>query len=409
MYPSVQFFLQLALILLACRAFGYLAQRVGQPQVIGEMVAGIALGPSLFGLLLPEAQAWFFPKDSLKTLFILAQFGVGLYMFVVGLGFKRDLLAQHGKAATAVSLAGMLVPFALGAALAGWLLGQPGMFSAKVTYGEAALFMGAAIAITAFPMLARIIHERGLTGSPIGALALTAGAVDDAAAWCLLAMVLASFGGDRDIAVLAIGGGLLFAVLMLTLGPRMLRPLATWFERDGQVTAPLLTVTLLLYALCALAMDVVGIHAVFGGFMLGVAMPRGKVADALRAQIEPITVALFLPFFFTYSGLNTRLDLVNSLALLSVAVVVLAASVLGKGVACYGAARWFGHSHRSAIAVGALMNARGLMELIILNIGLQRGVIGPELFSIMVVMAVVTTLMATPVFEWALGKSTIRR
>jgi Kef-type K+ transport system membrane component KefB len=404
--PSVLFFLQVIVILAACRLAGLLMQRLGQPQVIGEMVAGIALGPSLLGWAAPQFQAWLFPKDSLKQLYVLAQFGVGLYMFVVGAGFKRDLLAQHGRAAGAVSIAGMLVPFALGALIAGWLLGMPGMFSPKVAWGEAALFMGAAIAITAFPMLARIIHERGFSSSPLGALALTAGAVDDAVAWCLLALVLASFGGSASIAVLAIGGGAAFTLFMVFVGPKLLSVLPRWFEREGGViTPPLLAATLLAYAMSALVMDVVGIHAVFGGFILGVVMPRGAYLDKVREHLEPITVALLLPFFFTYSGLNTRLDLVNSWQMLGVALVVLAASIAGKGLACYGAARLNGAPHREALAVGALMNARGLMELIILNIGLQRGVIGPELFSIMVLMAVVTTLMATPVFEYAMGKS----
>ncbi len=400
---SILFFLQVAVILVTCRGFGWLAQRLGQPQVVGEMIAGVVLGPSFFGYFLSSWQAALFPKESLKTLFVLAQFGVGLYMFLVGLGFKRELLRQHGKAAASVSLAGMLVPFALGAAVAGWLMGMPGMFSAKVGLVEAALFMGAAMAITAFPMLARIIHERGLSGSPIGALTLTAGAVDDAVAWCLLALVLASFGGDLSVAMLAIGGGLAYSALMLWLGPRTMARLLPWFEREGgQITPPILAVVLATYALAAFAMDAAGIHAVFGGFLLGVVMPRGAFSDKLREQLEPVTVVLLLPFFFTYSGLNTRLDLVNTMQLLLVVLVVLAASIAGKGLACYGAARWHGFDHRSAVAVGALMNARGLMELIILNIGLQRGLIGPELFSIMVVMAVVTTLMATPVFERAL-------
>ncbi len=400
---SIHFFIQVAAILLCCRGFGWLAQRMGQPQVVGEMLAGIALGPSLLGYAFPQLQTHLFPKDSLKVLYVLAQFGVGLYMFLVGVGFKRSLMAQHGKAAASVSAAGMLLPFAFGAGIAAWLVTMPGLFNARVTPFEAALFMGAAMAITAFPMLARIIHERGLSDSPIGALTLTAGAVDDAAAWCLLAIVLASFGGGASGAVLAIGGGTAYAVLMLWLGPRLLSPLAAWFDREGGVLSnAMLSVVLVAYAVCGFAMDAAGIHAVFGGFLLGVVMPRGAFADKLRETLEPITVVLLLPFFFTYSGLNTRLDLVNTAPLLGVAVVVLLASTLGKGVACYGAARFHGFDHRSAVAVGALMNARGLMELIILNIGLQRGVIGPELFSIMVVMAVVTTLLATPVFEWAL-------
>jgi Kef-type K+ transport system membrane component KefB len=398
---SVVFFLQMFVILAACRVVGWLAQRLGQPQVVGEMIAGVMLGPSLFGLLLPEAQQFIFPKESLKTLYVGAQLGVGLYMFLVGVEFKAELFKQHRGNAIAISLAGMAVPFVVGAAITVWLLGIPGLFSPKLQPIEAMMFMGACIAITAFPMLARIIYERGLTGTAMGTMALAAGAIDDAVAWCVLAVVLATFGGGASLAVYAIGGGVLYTVLVLTVGKRLLVPLSKRVQAQGGLSTNMLGVVLMLVMLAAWAMDAIGIHAVFGGFLLGVAMPRGLTADELKRQLEPIAVVFLLPMFFTYSGLNTRLDMVNSSQLLIVALVVLAASILAKGGACWAAARLGGLDQRSSLGIGALMNARGLMELIILNIGLQKGIIYAPLFSIMVLMAVVTTLMASPLFVWS--------
>lgn len=401
---SAYFFLQMVFILAACRVVGWAARRVGQPQVVGEMIAGVLLGPSLFGLLWPEAQAAIFPKETLKTLFVIAQFGVGLYMFLVGLDFSTAHFRSRARSAASVSLAGMLVPFAVGAALALWLMKVPGLFPEKTRPFEAALFLAASMSITAFPMLARIIHERGLTGTSLGALALAAGAIDDAAAWCVLAIVLACFGGGMAVAVKAIAGGALYAFFTMAIAPRLLAPLGRAAERAGRVTPERLGVVLMLFCLGAWATDFVGIHAVFGGFLLGIAMPRGLFAAHLRRQLEPLVVVFLLPIFFAYSGLNTRLDMVNNPALLLAALAVLVVAVLGKGVACWAAARLNGEDHGTAMAVGTLMNARGLMELILLNIGLQRGVIGLPLFAIMVMMAIVTTLMASPLFELVYGK-----
>jgi Kef-type K+ transport system membrane component KefB len=295
------------------------------------------------------------------------------------------------------------VPFFVGAALAVWLVGIPGLFSPKLSVTEAMMFMGACIAITAFPMLARIIYERGLTGTAMGTLALAAGAIDDAVAWCVLAIVLATFGGGASIAIVAIGGGIVYSLFMVFYAPRLLAPLSKQVERDGTLSNNTLGVVLMLVMLAAWAMDSIGIHAVFGGFLLGIAMPRGIFAEQLKRQLEPVAVVFLLPMFFTYSGLNTRLDMVNSVQLLVVALVVLLASVLAKGGACWAAARMGGLDQRSALGIGALMNARGLMELIILNIGLQKGIIFAPLFSIMVLMAIVTTLMASPLFVWSQG------
>lgn len=401
---SVAFFLQMFVILAACRGVGLLARWIGQPQVVGEMIAGVFLGPSLLGWIAPGFQQALFPKASLGVLFVGAQLGVGLYMFLVGLEFDLGMFRRRAGPAAAVSIAGMLAPFVIGAALAWFLHGRPGIFSPKANQLEACLFMGAAMAITAFPMLARIIFERGLAGTSLGTLALAAGAIDDAAAWCVLAIVLASFGAGPAVAVKAILGGLLYAAGMLTLGRHLLQHLGRRAERAQAVSPRLLAVVLMLLMLAAWTMDVIGIHAVFGGFVLGVSLPRGVLTRELRRQLEPFAVVFLLPMFFTFSGLNTRLDLVNNLPMLAIAAVVLAGACLGKWGACTLAARWHGEDLRTAMAIGTLMNARGLMELIILNIGLQRGVIESGLFAIMVVMAIATTLMASPAFEWVYGR-----
>ncbi|PAW82242.1 MAG: cation/H(+) antiporter [Pedosphaera sp. Tous-C6FEB] len=401
---SVLFFLQMFVILAVCRLVGLAARRIGQPQVVGEMVAGVLLGPSLIGWLVPEVQGLLFPAESLRVLFVAAQLGIGLYMFLVGVEFETDLFHLHAKSATAVSVSGLLVPFALGALLTPWLMTVPGLFGEKVRTYEAALFLGAAIAITAFPMLARIIYERGLTGTSLGTLSLAAGAIGDAAAWCVLAVVLASFGGGMEVALRTIAGGLLYTALVLTAGRRLFTRLGAAVEKEGKLTPHMLSVCLMLVMLGAWGTDAVGIHAVFGGFLLGVAMPRGLLTRELRRQLEPFTVVFLLPMFFAYSGLNTRLDMVNSVEMFGIALVVLAASCLGKFGACWAAARLAGEDNRMALAVGVLMNARGMMELILLNIGLQRGIIQPPLFAVLVLMALVTTLMATPVFELVYGR-----
>ncbi len=401
---AAAFFLQMAIILLVCRLAGWVGRRLGQPQVVCEMVAGVFLGPSLLGWLAPGVQAQLFPPESLRVLYVGAQLGVGLYMFLVGAEFRVDLFQGRLRSAASVSIAGMAVPFLLGALLTPWLMKIPGLFSPTATQWEATLFLGAAIAITAFPMLARIIYERGLSGTPLGTLALAAGAIDDAAAWCVLAVVLASFGKGASLAYWAIGGGVGYAVFMLFLGRRLLVPLGRSVEKAGALTPTHLAILLMLFALAAWAMDAIGIHAVFGGFLLGAALPRGLLTRELQRQVEPFAVIFLLPMFFTFSGLRTRLDTVNSWEMLGVALVVLAASILGKGVACWAAARINGEDPPTALAVGTLMNSRGLMELIILNIGLQNGFIESGLFSIMVLMAIVTTLMTSPVFEWVYGR-----
>ena len=398
---SVRFFLQMAIILAACRCVGLFARRLGQPQVVAEMIAGVILGPSVFGLLLPDVQRYVFVPESQAILFTVSQIGIALYMFLVGVEFRTDLFRSRLKAAAAISLAGMVVPFVFGAAVAFWLMRSPGLyFTEKVRPWEGAMFLGAAMCITAFPMLARIIVERGLSGTMLGTLSLAAGAMGDAAAWCLLAVVLSSSEANSSIAALAIGGGTAYAILTLTVVRWALKPLGRMAEREGTVTSAMLSFAMMLTMVGAWITDSIGIYAVFGAFLVGCAMPRGLFARELTRQIEPLATVLLVPVFFTYSGLNTRLDLVDTPQLWFVAAVVLLAACLGKGGGCWAAARLNGEDRRTSLAIGALMNARGMMELIILNIGRERGLITLPLFSIMVVMAIVTTLMASPLLEW---------
>ena len=395
---ATHFFLQMAVILGACRLSGWVMARLGQSQVVSEMIAGVLLGPSLLGWLAPQWSQALFPAHATPLLYVVAQIGLVLYMFVVGCEFDLQQLRQRLGAAASVSLAGILMPFALGGLLAFALVQQPGFFGPAVSIPMAILFMGAAMSITAFPMLARIIHEQGLARTPLGTLALAAGAIDDALAWCVLAVVLASLREDAAIAYLALGGGLGYALFCLTLLRVWLLPLGRRVQAQGLQAGQLVGVLLLLM-LGAWFTDHIQIYAVFGAFIMGLAMPRGRLTESLQARIEPLTRSLLLPVFFTYSGLHTQLLLVNEASLWGLALVVLLAAVAGKGLACYGAARWHGYPAREAMAVGTLMNARGLMELIILNIGLQAGIITPTLFTLMVLMAVVTTLMASPVFR----------
>ncbi len=402
---SVHFFLQLAIIIIACRVVGKLGQKfLGQPQVVGEMIAGVILGPSLFGLLLPDAQAAVFPAPTKSVLYAGAQLGVGLYMFLVGTTLQLDHFQSKAKSAIGVSLSGIIAPFLIAALITPYLLIVPGLFTDGISQSSATLFMGACIALTAFPMLARIINERGLANTALGTLTLTAGAFDDAVSWCVLAVVLATFGAGPGVAVLAIGGGILYAAFILLFGRKMLAPLGRIVERDGEMSLNVLGITLALFCLSAFIMDAVGIHAIFGGFILGAVMPRGLFAAVLKKKVEPLAVVLLLPMFFTYSGLNTRMDMVNTLPLFLIALGILVASIVAKFGACYLAARVTGEDNRTALGIGALMNSRGLMELIIINIGLQKGIIGPTLFSMMVLMAIVTTMMASPLFELFYGK-----
>lgn len=415
----LRLFLQLVVILAACRIIGALGRRLGQTQAVGEMVAGIVLGPSVLGALAPVFQTWLFPQmlrvdagasaasvphPSMAILFALSQLGLVLYMFLVGLDLHLDRLMGHMRSVSVVSVAGMAVPFALGAGVALLFIGEPLFFPAGIRPLHAVLFTGAAMSITAFPMLARIIQEQGMAGTRVGTMALAAGSVNDIVAWCLLAVLLASLNARPAIAVLAIVGGALFTAFMFVVARPALRVLSRWTERDHGVSATTLLSVLLVVVASAAVTDSLGLHAVGGAFIAGLVMPRDRFAHDVRLQMEHLTTTLLLPLFFVYSGLNTSILLVNTAWLWMVTALVVGCAVAGKAGACSLAARVSGEAWPEALAIGSLMNARGLMELIILNIGLQAGVIRPTLFTIMVLMAVVTTLMASPLFRFVYGR-----
>jgi Kef-type K+ transport system membrane component KefB len=418
----LKFMLQVLVVLGACKVVGWLGVKfLGQAQVTMEMITGVLLGPSLLGLFSPQLQHFLFPMlldpgnpasgrhPSMTILYVIAQIGLVLYMFLVGLEFNTQLISTRIKGAVLTSLAGIVCPFILGLIVFFTMLqGRTDLFQAGISPWNQALFLGAAMCITAFPMLARIIYEAGIAGTPLGTLSLGAGATDDAAAWCILAIVLATSQGNAAIAIWAIGGGALFAVLMFTVGRKLLANMGKGVDRErGLSQEKLVTIILLLFA-GAYYTDAIGIYAVFGAFIIGASMPKGEFGHQIRLRLEQVTVGLFLPFFFVFSGLNTKIGSINSAALWVITGLLVAASILGKFGGCYWAARIAGEKHREALAIGTLMNARGLMELIILNIGLQQGVITTELYTIMVMMAIITTVMAAPIFEKIYGREAKR-
>jgi Kef-type K+ transport system membrane component KefB len=417
----LRFMLQVIVVLCACKAVGWLGQRyLGQAQVTMEMITGVALGPSLFGALLPNQQQYLFPMlmhpghpelgkaTSMGVLYVIAQIGLVLYMFLIGLEFDPGLISTKIKGAFWVSVAGIACPFALGGVLAYTIMTGSEFFKPGISPLNQALYMGAAMSITAFPMLARILYEAGLSGSALGTLALAAGASNDAFAWCLLAIVLAASKGDARYAVYAIGGGVLFGFVMFTVGKRLLSGLGQVVERAGKISQDMLVSILILLFAGAWFTDAIGVYAVFGAFMMGAAMPKGRFGELVREYLEKITVGLFLPFFFVYSGLNTQVGSLHGLSSWLLASVILLAAIFGKFGGCYLAARATGEKNREALAIGTLMNARGLMELIILNIGLQQKVITIQLFTVMTLMAIITTVMAAPIFQKIYGDKIVR-
>ena len=389
-------FLQLTVILTTCRICGLLMRRIGQSPVIGEMVAGVLLGPSLLGAVAPATAEWIFPASGKTALFAIAQVGLTLYMFTIGLEFRMDLLRTNWKNALSVSLAGILTPFVLGASLAIWMAGQEGFFTSGISPLMAMLFMGAAMSITAFPMLARIILEHGLAGTKVGTIGLAAGSIDDVVAWILLAAVLGAMSGSPLLLMMALGGGAFYTLVCLKFMPRVW----VWLEAhfDDRTVLGLVALFLMLGGWFT---DLIGLYSVFGAFILGLSVPRDGLAQKTAGRTGPLTTALLVPVFFAYSGLNTSIGLLDSWMLWGVCALVILVAVSGKFFACYAAARFSGSSRPDALMIGSLMNARGLMELILLNIVLEAGLISQTLFTMLVVMAIITTLMAAPGFNLA--------
>ena len=395
-HPLVLLFVQAILVIATSRLLAVVLRRLGQPLVIAEVLAGIALGPSLLGLVSPAGLALFFPVNSLPTLGLVSQLGLVFFMFLIGLELEPTLLRGLGKSALAISNVSIALPFALGAGVALWLspsLSQPG-----VPLPSFVLFLGVAMSITAFPVLARILLERGLIHTPVGALSITCAAIGDVTAWCLLALVSAVVRSTGMTgAALTAGLTVLYCVAMWFLArPLLARLVGERTDRRG-ISQRLVAFTVVLLLLSALATEAIGISALFGAFFFGVIVPReGGLASGLRDRLEDFVVVLLLPLFFAYSGLRTQIGLLDSAGAWGLCALLTFVAVLGKFGGATVAARVTGQSWRDAISVGVLMNTRGLMELVALNIGLELGVISPTVFTMMVLMALATTVMTSP-------------
>ncbi|THF65404.1 cation/H(+) antiporter [Pseudothauera rhizosphaerae] len=395
--PLTLLLLQIAAVLLVSRSLGVVTQWIGQPLVIAEVLAGIVLGPSLLGWLWPEAMATLFPQQSMPALRMLSQVGLVLFMFLVGLEFDPRLLQGRARASVIISHSSIVVPFALGA-VAGWWL-YDAYAAEGVSYVSFVLFLGVAMSVTAFPVLARILSERNLLGSRVGALTMTCAAVDDVTAWCLLAFVVAvarAHGLEQALwtTVLALA---YIALMLKVVRPFLGRLGMRVASREG-LTSTVVALILLLLIASSTITEMIGIHALFGAFLFGAILPKeGRLAEMLAEKLEAVAVVLLLPLFFAYSGLRTEIGLLQTPAEWLVALGLIGVASLGKFGGSTLAARLTGMRWREASALGILMNTRGLMELIVLNIGLDLGVISPTVFTMLVVMALVTTFTTTPV------------
>ncbi len=377
--------------LILARCFAY----IGQPPVIGEVVAGILLGPSLLG---PEASSLILPATIAPFLGVIAQLGVILYMFTVGLSLQGERLKHRARAAVAISHASIVVPFLLGALLA--LNLYPQLSSREVPFTSFALFMGVAMSITAFPVLARILTDRGMIQTELGILAVSCAAADDVTAWCLLAFVVAVAKSqpDQGIAVAASTVAYIGAML-LVVKPLLRRVIARW--ESGELPRSAVAFVFILLLVSALATEAIGIHAIFGAFLLGAVIPADStVARTLSRQLESVVTVLLLPSFFALTGMRTRIDLLSGLDHWLICGLIVVVATVGKFGGTMVAARLTGLDWRRTMALGVLMNTRGLMELIVLNVGLDLQVISPTLFAMMVIMALTTTMFTAPALRW---------
>jgi Kef-type K+ transport system membrane component KefB len=392
--PLVHVFLTLAAVVALGWLLGNLFRFLGQPPVIGEVIAGIVLGPSVLGRLFPEAAEFLLPASVAPFLSVIAQLGVIMYMFLIGLELNLDSLKDRTQATVTIAHAGIVIPFILGAVLA--LLLYPRLSTSDVPFTSFALFLGVAMAITAFPVLARILSDRGMQKTPLGVTALACAALGDATAWCLLAFVVGVAQATVSVALIVIGlTALYIAFMFLIARPIVARLLTAPSLTRG--TSALIFVALLL---SALATEFIGVHAIFGAFLLGAVIPHDSaVAREFTHKLEDLVTVLLLPAFFALTGLRTQIGLVSSLDEWLICLLIFAVATAGKFAGICLSARITGLGWRESSALGILMNTRGLMELIVLNIGLDLQVISPALFAMMVLMALATTIMTTPLLQ----------
>jgi Kef-type K+ transport system membrane component KefB len=390
---------QITMIILVARVFGWVFRKFGQPSVIGEIIAGIALGPSLLGLYFPEFSHALFPVESLGNLKFLSQIGLILFMFVIGMELDLKVLKNRANEAVVISHASIVFPFALGIGLSYFVYNS---FAPEgVKFLSFSLFMGIAMSITAFPVLARIVQERGIHKTKLGSIVITCAAADDITAWCLLAVVIAIVKAGTFVSALyIISLAVFYVVLMIFLVKPFLKRIGDLYGAKDDFGKPVVAIFFLTLILSSYATEIIGIHALFGAFMMGAIMPDvAKFRTLFIEKVEDVSVILLLPLFFVFTGLRTEIGLINDPYLLKVTGFIILVAVVGKFVGSALAARFVGQTWRDSFTIGALMNTRGLMELIVLNIGLELKVLTPEVFTMMVIMALVTTFMTGPALD----------
>lgn len=393
--------MQIAVIVIVARIIGLLFRKIHQPQVVGEMFAGILLGPSLLGWVAPGVSASLFPPESLGLLNALSQIGILLFMFLVGLELNPRLLKERRYVALLISHVSIVVPFFLGALLALYL--YPRVSNDGVTFSNFALFLGTAMSITAFPVLARILTEHNMLRTQIGAIAIACAAIGDLTAWCILAAVVLLV---RASAVsiplwLTLAGSVTYALVMLLIARSALQRLVRVYREQGGLGQGMLALILLLALGSAWVTEQLGVHALFGAFLMGAIMPKDSdFVRSLSEKLEDFTVVLLLPLFFAYTGLRTDFGLFSSAQMWIYCGIIIGVAILGKFGGATIAARACGMTWRESSTIGILMNTRGLMELVVLNIGIAIGIISPPMFAMLVVMAFVTTVMTTPLLDW---------
>ena len=390
---------QIIMIILVARLFGWVFKKIGQPSVIGEIIAGIALGPSLLGMYFPDFFHALFPENSLENLKFLSQIGLILFMFVIGMELDVKVLKNRAKEAIVISHASIIIPFALGIGLAYFVYNR---FAPEgVKFLSFSLFMGIAMSITAFPVLARIVQERGMHKTKLGAIVITCAAADDITAWCLLAVVIAIVkAGTFESSMYIICLAAIYVLVMIYLVKPFLKRIGDLYGSKDSLSKPVVAIFFLLLIISSYATELIGIHALFGAFMMGAIMPDvPKFRTVFISKVEDVSVIILLPLFFVFTGLRTEIGLINEPYLWKVTGFIILVAVVGKFLGSALAARFVGQSWRNSFTIGALMNTRGLMELIVLNIGLALGVLTAEVFTMMVIMALVTTFMTGPALD----------
>lgn len=398
-HPLAILLLQIITIIIVARFFGWIFRKIGQPSVIGEIIAGIFLGPSLVGMYFPEYSAMLFPADSLGNLQFLSQIGLILFMFVVGMELDLKVLKNRANEAIVISHASIVIPFTLGIGLAYFIYYR--FAPAGVPFLSFALFMGIAMSITAFPVLARIVQERGIHKTKLGAIVITCAAADDITAWCILAAVIAivkagTFASSMYIISLAI----LYVLLMLFVVKPFLKKIGDLYATRENLSKPVVAIFIVTLIISSYITEIIGIHALFGAFMTGAIMPDiTKIRKIIIEKVEDVSLILLLPLFFVFTGLRTEIGLINGTYLWQITGLIILVAVVGKFFGSALAAKFVGQNWRDSLTIGALMNTRGLMELIVLNIGLDLKVLTPEVFTMMVIMALVTTFMTGPVID----------